>query len=100
MATKDSAVSTPTAVDQDAAAAAAKATADAADKVAADAAAATKAAANAAAAKAAAETAECAASQHLWGLPEKNPFNSSSLDCSFACKRCGVSAKFTIAVGK
>ena len=44
--------------------------------------------------------AECAASQHLWALPEKNPFNSSLLDCSFACRRCGAAAKFSIAVGK
>jgi len=61
-----------------------------------------KAAADAVAVRVAAEAAaaECAATQHLWALPEKNPFNSSTLECSFACKRCGAPASFTIAVGK
>jgi hypothetical protein len=50
-----------------------------------------------AAQRAAAE--ECARTFHNWGLPAHNPFNSAALECAFACKRCGVKARFAIVVG-
>lgn len=57
------------------------------------------AAARAVADGAAAAKAQCAASSHLWVLPDKNPFNSASLECSFSCRRCGAAAKMSIVVG-
>ncbi len=42
----------------------------------------------------------CALKGHKWDLPQPNPLNSDSYECTIRCNRCNNTAALTITLNK